>query len=188
MMEGDHFILSASLASMAFAMPGAIGAQIAFPDRKVVALAGDGGFSMLIGDLMTAVQYEMPITTVVFNNSKLALIKMEQEEEGLPEFATTLLNPDFAAVARAMGAEGWRVEQPEDLDSALAAAIASDRPAVVDVVINPEEVTMPPKIEPGYVYRYAKAKAREILGGDDDADPVEDIKDAVRQTVERVIE
>lgn len=188
MLEGDRFILSSSLASMAFAMSGAIGAQIAYPDRNVVALAGDGGFSMLLGDLLTAVDLELPITTVVFNNSKLGLIKMEQEEEGLPEYATTLRNPDFAEVARAMGAQGWRVETPEELDSALAAAMATRGPSVVDVVVNPEEVTMPPKIEPGYVYRYAKAKAREILGGDDEASPLEDIKDAIRQTVERVTE
>jgi pyruvate oxidase len=183
---GDRFILSAGLASMAFALPGAIGAKIAFPERNVVALTGDGGFSMLIGDLITAVDLELALTVVVFNNSRLGLIKMEQEEEGLPEFATQLRNPDFAQVARAMGAEGWRVENPADLSGALAGAIASPRPSVVDVVVNPGEITMPPKIEPGYVYRYAKAKVKEIIGKDDVAEPMEDIKDAMRQTIERV--
>lgn len=183
---GDRFILSSSLASMAFALPGAIGAKIAHPERNVVALAGDGGFSMLIGDLITAVDLDLAFTVVVFNNSKLGLIKMEQEEEGLPEYATELTNPDFAEVARAMGAEGWRVEHPEELDRALAASFASARPAVVDVVVNPEELTIPPKIEPGHVYRYAKAKIKEMVGGDDVAEPFEDVKDAVRQTIERI--
>lgn len=184
--RGDRFILSASLASMAFALPGAIGAKVAFPERNVVALAGDGGFSMLVGDLMTAVDLGLAFTVVVFNNSKLGLIKMEQEEEGLPEYATALSNPDFAEVARAMGAEGWRVERPEELGPALTSAMAARGPAVVDVVVNAEELTMPPKISPGLVYRYAKAKVREIFGADDVADPIEDVKDALRQTFERV--
>ena len=123
---------------------------------------------------------------MVFNNSRLGLIKMEQEEEGLPEYATQLRNPDFAQVARAMGAEGWRVEHPADLSGALAGAIASPRPSVVDVAVNPGEITMPPKIEPGYVYRNAKSKVKEIIGKDDVAEPMEDIKDAMRQTIERV--
>ena len=162
--EGDRFTLSANLASMAFALPAAIGAQFAYPDSPVVALAGDGGFSMLIGDLITAVTYELPITVVVFNNSKLGLIQMEQEAEGLPEFATRLDNPNFAEVARAMGAEGFRVEQPDELGTALSAAMASPRPTVVDVVVNPEEITMPPRLEPRFVLGYARAKIKEIVG------------------------
>ena len=162
--EGDRFTLSSNLASMAFALPGAIGAQFAYPDSRVVALAGDGGFSMLIGDLITAVTHHLPITVVVFNNSKLGLIQMEQEAEGMPEFATRLDNPDFAEVARAMGAEGHRVERPEELGPALAAAMASARPAVVDVVVNPEEITMPPRIEARFVLGYARAKLKEMVG------------------------
>lgn len=181
--EGDRFTLSSSLASMAFALPGAIGAQLAYPDRPVVALTGDGGFSMLIGDLMTAVDLRLPITVVVFNNSKLGLIQVEQESEGLPEHATELANPDLARVAAAMGAEGFRVERVEDLDGAVQAALASARPSVVDVVIDPEEITMPPEIEARLVSNYARAKVRELIGGDD---AMPGIRSALRQTIERL--
>ncbi len=181
--HGDRFTLSANLASMAIALPGAIGAQLAYPESPVVALAGDGGFSMLIGDLITAVDLELPITVVVFNNSKLGLIGVEQEAEGLPAFGIELQNPNFAEVARAMGAEGWRVEDPADLDGAIAAALASNRPSVVDVVVNPDEVTMPPTIELKFALGYTKAKVREFASG---SEAMDGVKSAVRQTIERI--
>ena len=181
--QGDRFTLSSSLASMAFGLPGAIGAQLAYPDRPVVALAGDGGFSMLIGDLMTAVELELPLTVVVFNNSKLGLIQIEQEAEGLPEHSTGLSNPDFAEVARAMGAQGWRVEHPDELDGALKSAFDSDSVAVVDVVINPEEVTLPPKVEPRFAFGYARAKLKELIGGQD---ALSGMTNAAKQAAERV--
>lgn len=181
--EGDRFTLSASLASMAFGLPGAIGAQLAFPERSVVALVGDGGYSMLIGDLLTAVERGLPITTVIFNNSSLGLIQIEQHAEGLPEHATDLHNPDFAAVSTAMGARGWRVHSVEQLDGALQEAIAYTGPSVVDVVIDPDEVTMPPKIESRFALGYAKAKIRELIAGDD---PMAGVKSAAKQTIERL--
>jgi thiamine pyrophosphate-dependent acetolactate synthase large subunit-like protein len=134
----QRFTLSSSLASMAFALPGAIGAQLAYPDRQVVALIGDGGFSMLMSDFLTAVKYELPITAVIFNNAKLGLIQVEQEVEGMPDFKTGLNNPDFAAFARLCGGEGWRVTEPEELEPALSKALASSRPALVDVIIDPD--------------------------------------------------
>lgn len=168
--RGDQrFILSSSLASMAFALPGAIGAKLAYPNRQVIALAGDGGFTMLMGDLMTAVKYELPITIVIFNNDKLGLIQMEQEVQGYPEFQTGLRNPDFSALARACGAEGLRVENPGELEDALAGALASPRLTVVDVQVNPEERTMPPKINPRQAFGYGLAKAREFFGLGDKA-------------------
>jgi pyruvate oxidase len=184
MKEGDMFTLSGGLASMAFGMAGAIGAQLSFPDRKVVALVGDGSFSMLLGDLLTAVNSRLPITVVVFNNSRLGLIKMEQEAEGLPEFATELENPDFGAVATAMGARGWRVEEPSDLSTAIAEALAHDGPAVVDVVVNPDEITMPPKIEARFALGYATAKIKEVLGLGSGPGGLKPLEEIASRTVE----
>ncbi len=182
----DRFTLSGSLASMAFALPAAIGAQLAYPERKVVALTGDGGFGMLIGDLMTAVSLELPITVVVFNNSKLGLIQMEQEAEGLPEFSTGLSNPNFAEVARAMGAEGWRVESPEQLAPAMAAGIASDKPTVIDVVIEANEPTLPPKISARYALNFARAKARELFADEGGLrETIDSTVHAISQTIKK---
>lgn len=164
-LRGDQrFVLSSSLASMAFAMPAAIGARLGHPDRQVVSLSGDGGFSMLMGDFLTAVKYELPITVVVFNNGKLGLIQMEQEVQGYPEYQTSLQDMDYGAFARAAGGEGTRVTGLEALEGALREALASDRPWVVDVEINPEERTMPPRIEPGQAFGYGLAKMKELLG------------------------
>ncbi|MFP3943794.1 MAG: thiamine pyrophosphate-dependent enzyme, partial [Alphaproteobacteria bacterium] len=133
----QRYTLSSSLASMAFAMPGAIGAQLLYPDRRVVAVTGDGGFNMLMGDFATAVQYELPIVCVVLNNAKLAFIALEQQAKGLPEHSIALDNPDFAAVAQACGGFGKRVEHPDEIVPALEEAFASGKPAVLDVIVNP---------------------------------------------------
>lgn len=186
MAEGDRFTLSGSLASMAFALPGAIGAQLAYPDSPVVALCGDGGFAMLIGDLMTAVSLQLAITVIVFNNSKLGLIQLEQAAEGLPEFATDLENPNFAEVAIAMGAQGWRVESPDQLARAISAALASKVPAVVDVVVEPNEMTIPPKISAHYAMNFAKAKVKELATeGHDSGETIDSIRQAAKQAIER---
>ncbi len=165
----QRFTLSSSLASMAFALPGAIGAQFAYPGRQVIALAGDGGFSMLMADFATAVKYELPITVVVFNNHKLGLIQMEQEVQGFPEFQTHLHDIDFAAFARACGGEGARVGTLDELRASLAEALASDRAWVLDVEINPEERTMPPRVELGQAVGFGVAKVKEFLGKGDKA-------------------
>lgn len=184
--NGGRFTLSSSLASMAYAMPAAIGAQLAFPERNVVALAGDGGWSMLIGDFMTAVARNLPITVVVFNNSKLGLIQMEQEAEGLAEFATGLENPDFAEVARVMGGEGWRVEDPSDLTQALECAIRFDGPAVVDVVVNPNEVTVPPSIDPEFAVGYAVSKIKEMTGVGRRGAGIDPLRDLIPVVTDRI--
>ncbi len=183
--EDQRFTLSANLGSMGYALPAAIGLQLAHPDRPVVALAGDGGFSMYMGELLTAVEAGLPITTVVFNNAKLGLIQMEQEAEGLPESDTALHNPNFAAFARNCGAEAWRIEEPAELGDRLHQAIRSERPVLLDVDVDPEALTLPPRIEPDQVFGFAKAKLREMLGqGDADAglSPIEaPIRDALRR-------
>ncbi|GIW83301.1 MAG: pyruvate dehydrogenase [Gemmatales bacterium] len=159
----QEMLASFNLASMAFAMPGAIGAQLVDRRRQVVALCGDGGFSMLMGDLITAVNYDLPITMVIFNNGKLGLVKMEMEVAGYPEYGTTLKNPNFADIARVCGAGGIRVESPKALRPAIEEAINTPRPFVVDVVCSGDELTIPPRIEFKQAWGYSLAKIREFL-------------------------
>ncbi len=161
---GQRYALSGNLASMAFALPAALGAQLAYPDRRVFALAGDGGFAMLMGDFVTAVRYDLPIVVIVLNNRKLAFIKLEQEAKGLPDWGTELINPDFAAVATACGGLGLSVERPEDLAPALETAIAANRPAVIDVAVDPNALILPPKITVSQAAHFGLAKIREAFG------------------------
>ncbi|RAV32848.1 thiamine pyrophosphate-dependent enzyme [Corynebacterium heidelbergense] len=158
-----HLIGSYNLGSMANAMPMALGAQALDPKRQVVAFAGDGGLMMLVGDLRTAVTYDLPITVVVFNNSKLGMVKLEQEQVGLPEYGTDLDNPNFAELGTAMGYESVRVEDARELEDALRRAVNSPKPALVEVITNPNEVSVPGEIEPSQVFGFAKAKTMELL-------------------------
>src|SRR5690606_36900213 len=127
--------------SMAAAVPLAIGAQLASPDRQVVALAGDGGLAMLLGDLLTIVQHRLPVKTIVFNNGSFAFVELEMKAAGLLPYGTDLANPDFAAVAEAMGIRGIRVENPNEMDEAVRSALAHDGPVLVDVVVNRQELS-----------------------------------------------
>ncbi len=161
---GQDYILSGGLASMAFAMPAAIGAQLAFPDRQVFALAGDGAFAMLMGEFLTAVQHDLPIIVLIFNNGKLAFITLEQEAKGLPDWGTALTNPDFAAVAEACGGLGLTVREPSALAPALQQAIAARRPTVIDIMVDPDALIMPPKVSAGQAVNFGLAKIREMLG------------------------
>ncbi|MGB0722785.1 MAG: thiamine pyrophosphate-dependent enzyme [Gammaproteobacteria bacterium] len=158
---GQMFTQSACLGTMGVALPGAIGARLAYPDRKVIAIAGDGGFTMTMNELITAVRYGLPIAIVVLNNAKLGFIGLEQEAKGLPAFGIDIDNPDFALLAQACGALGERVEQPDDLAPALDRAMEATKPYVVDVRVNAEELIMPPEIEVGQALNFAKAKVRE---------------------------
>ena len=162
--DGQSFTLSANLASMAYGVPAAIGAQLAYPERQVVALVGDGSFTMLPSDLITAAELELPLTIVVFNNYKLALITAEKQSEGIPDQDTAIPGRDLAAIAEAFGAEGLRVEHPEQLETTLAAALRSPRPTVVDVVVDPDELTIPPKVELAQALGFAQAKVKEFFG------------------------
>ncbi|KAE8761485.1 ubiquinone-dependent pyruvate dehydrogenase [Paraburkholderia madseniana] len=132
--------------SMANAMPQAIGAQTAFPDRQVISMSGDGGFTMLMGDLLTLRQSKLPIKIVVFNNGLLGFVDIEMKAGGFLPVGTHLDNPDFAKVAQAMGIHGVRVEDPALLGDAIKEAFAHDGPALIDVVTDPLELVMPPKI------------------------------------------
>ncbi|SEH87876.1 pyruvate dehydrogenase (quinone) [Mycolicibacterium rutilum] len=151
--------------TMACALPLAIGAQTAFRDRQVIALAGDGGLTMLFGELVTLIQNRLPVKVIVFNNSSLNFVELEMKAAGIVNFGTDLVNPDFAAVATAMGIFGRRVEQPADLQPALAEALAHDGPAVVDVVTARQELSIPPAITVEQAKGFSLYAIRTILAG-----------------------
>lgn len=151
--------------SMANALPQAIGAQFLDRRRQVVAMSGDGGFSMLMGDFLTLVQYDLPVKVVLFDNSSLGMVELEMLVAGLPAFGTTNSNPDFAAVAEACGAFGVRVEKPKQLRGALRAALKHRGPALVDVVTDPNALSIPPKITGEQVSGFALSMGRMVLSG-----------------------
>jgi pyruvate oxidase len=138
--DGERTLMSANMASMGFALPGALAAQIAFPGRQVICVNGDGGFGQLMADFTTAVREELPVNVVIFNDSKIKNIAKEQALYGYPVFGISFPNPDFAAYARSCGGEGYRCETPEELDEALKKGFASGRPCIFDVVVDPEKM------------------------------------------------
>ncbi|MER6922098.1 thiamine pyrophosphate-dependent enzyme, partial [Streptomyces spiralis] len=151
--------------SMANALPQAIGAQFLDRRRQVVSLSGDGGFSMLMGDFLTLVQYGLPVKVVVFNNSSLGMVDLEMMVDGLPPHATSYPHTDYAAIARASGAYGVRVEEPSKVREALREAFAHDGPALVDVVTDPHALAIPPKITSRQVTGFALSASRTVLTG-----------------------
>jgi pyruvate dehydrogenase (quinone) len=132
--------------SMAAAVPLAIGAQLACPGRQVITLSGDGGLTMLMGDLLSLVQHKLPVKMVVYNNGSLAFVELEMKAGGVLPYGTDLVNPNLAQVAEAMGIRGYRVEDPVDVEPALKEAFAHNGPALVDVVVNRQELSIPPSI------------------------------------------
>ena len=164
--RGRRLIGSFVHGSMANAMPMAIGAQLAFPGRQVVAVCGDGGLTMLLGDLLTIVQYDLPLKLVVFNNSSLAMVRLEQQVAGLPFHGTEMRNPSFAAVAEAVGIRGFRVERPEDLPSTMAEAFAVKGPALIDAVTDPNALSLPPHTSFTQMKGFALSMAKLVLSGD----------------------
>jgi len=131
--------------SMANALPHAIGAQAAFPDRQVIALCGDGGLAMLMGDLLTLTHHDLPVKIVLFNNSSLDMVQLEMQVAGLPPYGTELKNPNFAAVSEAVGLLGVRVEDPANISDGLERILSYDGPALLDVVTDKNVLAMPPK-------------------------------------------
>ena len=151
--------------SMANALPHAIGAAKAFPGRQVIAMAGDGGLSMLLGELVTLQHYDLPVKIVLFDNATLGMVRLEMMVEGLPSFATDSPAIDYAAVARAVGIHAVRVEQPTDIRGAIQEALAHPGPALVDLVTDPRALSLPPKITRKQVAGFTAAMSKEILGG-----------------------
>ncbi|MFJ4715595.1 pyruvate dehydrogenase [Streptomyces sp. NPDC088785] len=156
---------SFSHGSMANALPMAIGAQFTDRERQVISMSGDGGFSMLMGDFLTLVQYDLPVKVVLFNNSALGMVELEMLVAGLPSYGTTNKNPDFAAVARAAGAYGVRVEKPKQLAGALKDAFKHKGPALVDIVTDPNALSIPPKISADMVTGFALSASKIVLDG-----------------------
>jgi pyruvate dehydrogenase (quinone) len=156
---------SFSHGSMANALPMAIGAQFTDRERQVVSMSGDGGFAMLMGDFLTLVQYDLPVKVVLFNNSSLGMVELEMLVAGLPSYGTANKNPDFAAVARACGAHGVRVEKPKQLAGALQDAFKHKGPALVDIVTDPNALSIPPKISAEMVTGFALSASKIVLDG-----------------------
>jgi pyruvate dehydrogenase (quinone) len=158
-------ILSLTHGTMANAMPQALGAKKAAPDRQVISLSGDGGLAMLLGDLITAVQEKIPIKVAVFDNSTLGFVELEMKVEGLLDSYTNLENPDFARVAQAIGFQTQRVTQADELETAVRDWIAAPGPALLDVVTDRLELVMPAKIETAEVFGTALYSAKAVLAG-----------------------
>jgi len=151
--------------SMANAMPMAIGAALSHPERQVIALCGDGGLSMLLGDLATINQYQLPVKIIVFNNRALGMVKLEMEVAGLPDNETNMINPDFAAIAEAMGFKGMNVHKPEEVRNAVEFALSHPGPILLNVFTNPNALAMPPKVDFDQMVGMAKSMSKLMLGG-----------------------
>lgn len=160
-----RMVSSLAHGSMASAMPLAIGAQAAFPGRQVISLSGDGGFSMLMGDLLTLNQEKLPVKVVVYNNGSLAFVSLEMKAAGLLDFGTDLRNPDFAAMARGAGVHGVRVEDPADLEAAIGEVLAHNDPALLDVVVNPQELASPPQFSAKEVKGFSLWALQAVING-----------------------
>ena len=149
--------------SMANALPMALGAQVAYPDRQVVSVSGDGGLSMLLGELITAKMYNLPVKVVVFNNSTLGMVKLEMLVNGLPDFQTDVPDTNYAEIARAIGFHAERVEDASRLEGAYREAFAAPGPALVEVITDPNALSLPPAITGGQVVGFATAMSKIVL-------------------------
>ncbi|MBF0306777.1 MAG: pyruvate oxidase, partial [Alphaproteobacteria bacterium] len=159
--RGQMCTLSGNLASMANGFPYAIAAQIAYPGRQVVAYVGDGGFTMLMGELATCVKYGLPVKVVINKNNTLGQIKWEQMVFlGNPEFGCELQPIDFAMLARAMGCAAYTIDDPATCGEILDKALAEPGPCVIEAVVDPNEAPMPPKIAWKQAKHFAEALAK----------------------------
>jgi pyruvate dehydrogenase (quinone) len=151
--------------SMANAMAQAIGAQAAFPGRQVVSLSGDGGFTMLMGDLLSLVQLGLPVKVVVFNNGALGFIELEQKSTGFLPFGTEFKNPNFAAMAEAAGMRGIRLEDPAEVEAGIAAALNHHGPVLIDAVVNRTELAMPPAVTMEMAKGFTLYMVKAVISG-----------------------
>ncbi|MGY0693844.1 pyruvate oxidase [Virgibacillus sp. FSP13] len=151
----QHFLLSGGLATIGIGLPGAIASQLAYPDKQVVAICGDGGFAQVMQDFVTAVKYDLPIKIIILNNSMIGMIKYEQEASGNVNHETDLGAMDFAGFARTCGGEGYRIEKQADLESTMKQALQSTKPAIIDVVIE-DMAPLPGKITYDQAVSYGK--------------------------------
>ena len=177
------FLGSFNHGSMANAMPMAIGASLVYPDRQIIAFCGDGGLSMLLGDLATIRQYKLPIKLVVFNNRALGMVKLEMQVAGLPDNEIDMVDPDFAMIATAMGFKGITIREPGELENAVTEALALDGPVLLNVMTNPDSLAMPPKIEWAQMKGYMLSMTKMMLGG-----RMDDILEMVRSNYKHLKE
>ncbi|MGY2702253.1 ubiquinone-dependent pyruvate dehydrogenase [Nocardioides sp. HB32] len=164
-----RLIGSFSHGTMANALPQAIGVQSAHPGRQVVALSGDGGLTMLLGELLTLRQLALPVKVVVLNNSSLSFVELEMKADGFVNFGTELDNPELAGVARAVGLHGVRVSRPDELEPALEEAFAHEGPALIEVMTVRHEIAIPPTVTLGQVTGFGLWASRSVLSGAGDA-------------------
>ncbi|OJY09260.1 MAG: pyruvate oxidase [Legionella sp. 40-6] len=169
-MNGKRRLLgSFNHGSMANAMAQAIGVQAAFPKKQVVAFCGDGGFSMLMGDLLTLVQQQLPVKIIIFNNGALGFVEMEMHVAGMMDYGTDLKNPNFAALAEAVGIKGIRVDNASSLERDLYTAFAHEGPVVIDVPVHRDELILPPTLDMAQVKGFSLYMMKAILSGEGDA-------------------
>ena len=182
MRDEMQFSLSGTLATMANGLPYSIGAAVAYPGRQVVCVVGDGGFTMLMGEVATLVKYKLPVKVIIIKNDVLGMIKWEQMVlEGNPQFGVQLQPIDFAAFARACGAGGFTIEKPEEVESVLREALAYDGPAVVQAAVDPNEPPLPGNITMKQALKFAEA----LLRGEKDRWEI--IKTVVEDKIREVI-
>jgi pyruvate dehydrogenase (quinone) len=171
---GRRILGSFNHGSMANAMPQAIGAQLACPNRQVISLSGDGGLAMMMGELLTIAQYQLPVKIILFDNHRLGMVQLEQEAAGLPHFGVDLKNPNFALLAQAAGLMGLRVEDPGEVRPALEQALASKGTVLVDGVTDANVLSMPPKATIQQAKGFALAMIRMAFAGE-----LDDVTDTV---------
>jgi pyruvate dehydrogenase (quinone) len=160
-----RLIGSFSHGSMANALTQAIGAQSAQPGRQVISMSGDGGLAMLMGDLFTLRQMDLPVKVVVFRNDALSFVELEMKALGIIEFGTSLTNPDFARIADASGLLGLRADTPAEVRPALQRALAHPGPALVEVMVNRQELSIPPTITLAQAKGFSLYMLRAVLNG-----------------------
>jgi len=165
-MNGKRRLLgSFNHGSMANALPQAIGAQITYPGRQVISISGDGGLAMLMGDLLTLKQHDLPVKTIVFKNDSLAFVELEMKAAGFVDFATDLRNPDFTKIAEGSGILGLRAEFPEQVEPMISQALKHDGPALLEVVVSRQELSMPPTITLEQAKGFGLFMAKAVLSG-----------------------
>jgi pyruvate dehydrogenase (quinone) len=150
---------------MAISLPQAIGAQVSHPGRQVFSMSGDGGFAMLMGDLLTLRQHELPVKVIVFKNDSLAFVELEMKAAGILDFGTNLHNPDFTKIAEGSGLLGLKAETPDQVEPAIAEALKYDGPALVEVPVSRQELSMPPTITYEQAKGFSLFMLKAVLNG-----------------------
>ena len=165
-MNGKRRIIgSFTHGSMANALPQAIGAQASYPGRQVISMSGDGGLAMLMGDLLTLRQHELPVKVIVFKNDSLAFVELEMKAGGILDFGTDLRNPDFRKIAEGAGFLGLRAETPEQVEPMIRQALGYEGPALVEVLVSRQELSMPPTITVEQAKGFSLFMMKAVLSG-----------------------